>query len=137
VRRLLDDPAMIVYDTARNVIAALGLGVTVPFVPACLLTARLGLARRLFWIGSALAISVPFILAVLDPDGSCDSSSGWCLFDITPGEWFVIGVVLAFPPWTGWALGVAAGRRVYRQKPHSMRPASTCISPRSRPSSPD
>ena len=105
---------MIVYS-ASSFIGIVSLLVAAPFVLAWALTAFLGRSRGIFWIGSCVAMSLPFVLAITDPDGSCDDTA-WCLFDITPGEWFVIGVGVAVPPWIGWALGVAVGRLVHRDR---------------------
>lgn len=111
----IDDPGMIIYGDTNTIVTALALAVAVPFVPAWGLTTFLGRALGMFWIGSGLAISFPFVLAIVDPDGSCDPSD-YCFFDISPGAWFAIGVVAAVPPWIGWVLGVATGNASHKRR---------------------
>jgi hypothetical protein len=87
------------------------LVIAAPLVVACVITTLLGRARRLLVIGASIVGLIPFVLAIWDPDGPCDD---WCFFDLTPGDWFVIGVVVAVPLWLAWGCGVGAAALIRR-----------------------
>ena len=83
----------------------------VPLVVAFLLTTFLGRAGRLLVIGASIVGPIPFVLARWDPDGPCHD---WCFFDLTPGDWFAIGVFVAVPLWLSWGCGVGAAELIKR-----------------------
>lgn len=88
-------------------------------LPAFLLAAFVGRAPLLMGLGSTVALAIPFVLAVSDPDGSCEGGSEECgllLGDISPGEWFFLGVIGAAFLLAAWMVGVGLGALARRTR---------------------
>jgi predicted small integral membrane protein len=88
---------------------------------AFLLTASVGRPGRILGAGLTTALAIPFVLAVWDPDGSCDSGvedCGYFLTDVTAGEWFFFGVIGSSVLLLAWVVGVGAGA-LARRPTHS------------------
>ena len=78
----------------------------IAFLFAVVLAAWLGHPSRLLVGGLVVALTIPFVLAIWDPDGPCDD---WCFLNFSPGEWFVLGAIGSFLLYAGWAIGVRVG----------------------------
>jgi hypothetical protein len=87
------------------------LAIAAPLVVGFVMTSFLGRARRLLIIGASIVGLIPFVLATWDPDGPCDD---WCFFDLSPSDWFVIGMFVAVPLWLAWGCGVGVSALIKR-----------------------
>src|SRR5262245_39470120 len=97
----------------------------VTFLLAVRLAATLGRPTELRVGGLVVAFAIPFVLAIWDPDGSCDESQFMgCFLNLSPGNWFVLGGIGTFLLYLAWAIGVRVG------SPRASRPQMAPTRPR-------
>jgi Tol biopolymer transport system component len=88
-----------------GLIVLIVLGMCVTCLVAYALTVSFGHPWELRVSGLVVAVGIPVVLGLWDPDGPCDG----CLFPVSPGQWFFFSLIGGLLLYLGWVLGVWAG----------------------------